>query len=165
MSPGSISRQIRTDSAFLNHTEFYWIVALPRGMKFKADYYISHILDPLVEWRRSQVRGSDRRLHARADNARSHTAQKVTEFLAGNGMKRTPHPPYSSDLTPCDFYLFGCIKGRLAGASFEEPDQLLQAIDAIFQSIEKATLERMFQERIDRLAQCCVAVDGSIEGT
>jgi hypothetical protein len=40
----------------------------------------------------------------------------------------------------------GCIKGRLAGASFEERDQLLQAIDAIFQSIEEATLERVFQE-------------------
>jgi hypothetical protein len=41
--------------------------------------------------------------------------------------------------------LFGYIKGRLAGASFEDPDQLLQAIDAIFQSVEKATLERLFR--------------------
>jgi hypothetical protein len=52
-------------------------------------------------------------------------------------MKRVPHPPYSLDLAPCDFYLFGYIKGRLAGASLEEPDQPLQAIDGIFQSIEK----------------------------
>jgi hypothetical protein len=37
-----------------------------------------------------------------------------------------------------------------------EPDQLLQAIDAIFQSIEKATLECVFQEWLDRLAQYCV---------
>jgi hypothetical protein len=40
----------------------------------------------------------------------------------------------------------------------------LQAIDAIFQSIEKATLERVFQEWMDRLAKCCVAVGGLIEG-
>jgi hypothetical protein len=39
---------------------------------------------------------------------------------------------------------FGCIKGRLTGASFEEPDQPFEAIDAIFQSIEEATLERVF---------------------
>jgi hypothetical protein len=52
-------------------------------------------------------------------------------------MKRASHLPYSPDLAPCDFYLFWHIKGRLAGASFEEPDQLLQVIDAIFQSIEK----------------------------
>jgi hypothetical protein len=53
-----------------NPTEFYRIVALPKGMKFNGDYYISHILDPLAEWRRSQAEGSDRRLNAHADNAR-----------------------------------------------------------------------------------------------
>jgi hypothetical protein len=41
---------------------------------------------------------------------------------------------------------FGYIKGRLPGASFEESDQLLQEIDAIFQSIEEATLEHVFQQ-------------------
>jgi transposase len=82
-------------------------------------------------------RGSDRRLHIHADNARLHTAKKVTEFLAGNGMKRAPQPLSSPDLALCEFYLFGYIKWRLASASFEEPDQLLQAIDATFQSIEK----------------------------
>jgi hypothetical protein len=59
---------------------------------------------------------------------------------------------------------FGYIKGRLAGASFEGPDQLLQAIDAIFQSIEKTTLVRVFQECRDRLVQCCMAVNGLVEG-
>jgi hypothetical protein len=66
-------------------------------------------------------------------------------------MKRAPHPPYSPDVALCDFSPFGCIKGRLASASFEEPDQLLKAIDALFQFIEKATLEHVFQEWMDRL--------------
>jgi hypothetical protein len=117
-----------------NHTGFYRIVALPRGMKFNADY---HILNPLAEWRKSQVGGSDRRLHVHADNGRPHTVEWVTEFLAGNDMKKACHPPYSPGLAPCDFYLFWYIKGRLAGASFEEPDSPLLAIDAIFQSIGK----------------------------
>jgi hypothetical protein len=52
-------------------------------------------------------------------------------------MKRAPHPPYSPDLAPCDFYLFRHIKSRLAGASFEEPDQFLQATDAIFSPSKK----------------------------
>jgi hypothetical protein len=68
-------------------------------------------------------------------------------------------------LAPCDFYLFCYIKGRLAGASFEEPNQLLRAIDATLRSIEDARLERVFQEWMNRLAECCVAVGGSIEGT
>jgi histone-lysine N-methyltransferase SETMAR len=120
-----------------NPTRFYRIVALHKGIKFNADYYISHILDPLAEWRGSQVGVSDRRLHVHADNARSHTAKEITEFLTGNGMKRAPHPPYSQDLAPCYFYPFGYIKGRLAGASFEEPDQLLQSIDALFTPLKR----------------------------
>jgi hypothetical protein len=37
-------------------------------------------------------------------------------------------------------------------------------IDAIFQSIAKTTFECVFQEWMDRLAQCCVKVGGSVEG-
>jgi hypothetical protein len=99
-------------------TRFYQIVTLPKGMKCNAEDYISHILDPLAEWRRSQVRGSDRRLHVHADNAHPHTAKKITEFLAGNGIKRALHSRYSLDLAPCDFSLLGYMKGRLPGASF-----------------------------------------------
>jgi hypothetical protein len=124
---------------------FFRIVALLKGMKFGVDYYISYILDSLAEWRRSQVGGSNRRLHVHADNACLHTVNKVTEFLAGSDMKRAPHPPDSLDLPSCDFYLFGYIKGRLASASFEEPDQPLQMIDAIFESIEEATWNACFR--------------------
>jgi hypothetical protein len=106
-------------------------------MTFNADYDIFHTLDPLAEWRRSQVGGSDRRLYVHADNARPHTVKKVTEFLACYGMKRDSQLFYSPDLVPGDFYLFGYIKGRLAGASFEGPDQLLQVIDAIFSPLKK----------------------------
>jgi hypothetical protein len=79
--------------------------------------------------------------------------------------EKSPRPPHSPELTPCDFYLFGYIIGRLAGASFEEPDQLLHGIDVIFQSAEKATLKRVFHEWMDRLAQFYVAVGDFVEAT
>jgi hypothetical protein len=73
-----------------NRTGFNPIVSLPKEMKFNADYYISHMLDPLAEWRRSQVGSWNRRLHVHADNARPYIAKKVTEFLVGDGMKELP---------------------------------------------------------------------------
>jgi hypothetical protein len=42
-----------------NPTRFCRIVALPKRMKLNAYYYIFHIFDPLAEWRRSQVAGSN----------------------------------------------------------------------------------------------------------
>ncbi|PNF15068.1 hypothetical protein B7P43_G16541 [Cryptotermes secundus] len=40
------------------------------------------------------------------DNAPAHTALSVRQFLTKNGMTPVPHPPYSPDLAPCDFFFF-----------------------------------------------------------
>jgi hypothetical protein len=93
---------------------FYWIAALPKGVNLNRDYSIFYVLDRLAECRRIQVWGMDRRLHVQADSVHPHTAKKVAEL-----------------------YVCGYIKGRIADASFEEPDQLLQAIDAIFKPVKK----------------------------
>jgi hypothetical protein len=128
-----------------NPTELYRIAALHQGMKFNADYYISHILDPLAGWRRSQIGDSDRRAYIHPDSAPPHTAKKVTEFLARNGMKRAPHLSYSRDLAPCEFSLCRRIKGTLASAPVEEPDQLLRAIDVIFSPLKKSHWSACFR--------------------
>jgi hypothetical protein len=73
-------------------------------------------------------------------------------------------PAVDRDVSQPEWLELGYVRGRLAGASFEESDQPWQAIGAIFQSIEQAILERAFQEWTDRLAQCCVAVNGLVEG-
>jgi hypothetical protein len=52
-------------------------------------------------------------------------------------MKSAPHPPYSSDLAPSDFYLFGYVKRCLAGLSFEDADQLLAEVESVPEGIEK----------------------------
>jgi len=39
-------------------------------------------------------------------NAPCHTAISVIEFLAKKGIPLVPQPPYSPDLSPCDFFLF-----------------------------------------------------------
>jgi hypothetical protein len=66
-------------------------------------------------------------------------------------MKSAPHPPYSLDLAPSNFYLFRYIKRCLAGLSFEDADQLLEAVEGALQSIEKVTLQAVFLEWMDRL--------------
>jgi len=40
------------------------------------------------------------------DNAPCHTAISVNEYLAKKGISVVPQPPYSPDLSPCDFFLF-----------------------------------------------------------
>jgi hypothetical protein len=61
-------------------------------------------------------------------------------------MKSAPHPPYSPDLAPSDFYLFGYVKRCLAGLSFEDADQLLATVEGVL-------------EWMDRLRKC-IATNG-----
>jgi len=49
------------------------------------------------------------------DNAPAHTSLVVREFFTKNNVSTVPHPAYSPDLAPCDFYVFPKMKLRLKG--------------------------------------------------
>jgi hypothetical protein len=61
-------------------------------------------------------------------------------------MKSAFHPPYSPNLAPSDFYLFGDVKRYLAGLSFEDADQLLAVVECVLEGIEKVILQAVFLE-------------------
>ena len=52
------------------------------------------------------------------DNAPAHTALSIRESLAKKNIPVLPHPPYNTDLAPCDFYLFPKLKSKLKGHHF-----------------------------------------------
>ncbi|GFS77189.1 histone-lysine N-methyltransferase SETMAR [Trichonephila clavipes] len=52
------------------------------------------------------------------DNAQPHIARCVLYVLQQNNVEILPHPPYSPDLTPCDFWLFPQVKKSLRGKRF-----------------------------------------------
>jgi histone-lysine N-methyltransferase SETMAR len=53
------------------------------------------------------------------DNASCHAALSVREFLAKHSIPVVHHPPYSSHLAPCDFFLFPRLKSTLKGNNFK----------------------------------------------
>lgn len=61
------------------------------------------------------------------DNARFRTFQVVTDILASYNWEALPHPAYSPDLSPCDFFLFGKLKSKLRGQEFQTEDAINQA--------------------------------------
>jgi histone-lysine N-methyltransferase SETMAR len=54
------------------------------------------------------------------DKAPRHAALSVREFLAKHSIPLVPHPPYSLDLAPCDFFLFPRLKSTLKGKRFQD---------------------------------------------
>jgi len=58
------------------------------------------------------------------DIAPCHTAISVNEILAKKGISVVPQPPYSSDLSPCDYFLFPKLKFHLKGHHFGTVDNI-----------------------------------------
>jgi histone-lysine N-methyltransferase SETMAR len=137
-----------------NPTGFHLIDFLSRRAKFNGTHSVSNIPSLLAIWRETQMGKADRKLIVHSDNARPHTAKKVLDFLEQNGMERAPHPPYSPDLAPCDFYLFGYVRGLLAGSEFADRTELEQAVVALLDGIEKATLSEVFLTWTARVKTC-----------
>jgi histone-lysine N-methyltransferase SETMAR len=89
---------------------------LPYGQTITALYY-SALLDKLKvavqqKRRRNTANGF---LHLLHDNARPHTALITVNKLNEMGLNIVPHPPYSPDLAPSDYYLFSSLKSSLRG--------------------------------------------------
>jgi histone-lysine N-methyltransferase SETMAR len=57
------------------------------------------------------------------------------------------HLPYSPDLAPSDFYLFGSLKEHLRGQKFADDNEVKEAV----QSWLKATPKSFFLEGIRKL--------------
>jgi hypothetical protein len=55
-----------------------------------------------------------------------------------------PNPPYSPDIAPPGFWLFGYVKDSLAGRLFDEPEQLLEAITEFLNEMQPSELEVVF---------------------
>ena len=63
------------------------------------------------------------------DNARPHTSRETTAALEKLQFRDVlPHPPYSPDLAPCDFWLFPKLKEHLKGTRFTSDQEVTDAV-------------------------------------
>ncbi len=112
------------DSHGMIHTEF-----IPPGQTVNADFY-KHVLDQLLK-RITRVRPdlqtskAWRLLH---DNAPLYNALLIRQFLAKKSITVLPHPLYSPDLAPVDYFLFLRLKIHLKGHQFDDVSAIQKAV-------------------------------------
>ncbi|PAA93177.1 hypothetical protein BOX15_Mlig033582g1 [Macrostomum lignano] len=91
--------------------------------------FIIHHLRPALRKKRPQtLELGPLLLH---DNASSHTARIVQDLLRDYQWEVLPHPPYSPDLSPCDFDLFPKLNNQLRGRRFHCLDDLISEVGRI----------------------------------
>ncbi|OHS93101.1 histone-lysine N-methyltransferase SETMAR-like protein [Tritrichomonas foetus] len=135
-------------TVFWNPHGIIHIDVLPPNEKFNAAYYITAIMSKIVEFKNSN---NYKKLFVHYDNAKPHVAKIVKKYINENSLESVPHPAYSPDLAPSDFFLFGTIKEKVKGIVFESPSHLIQTIVQIFNEIPSETLFSVFAEWQNRL--------------
>lgn len=93
-----------------------------------AEYYsqlLSKVRDAVRSKRRGLLSKGIILLH---DNARPHVARLTQGTIEQLRWEVLPHPPYSPDLSPCDYHLFGPLKEALGGKKFKSNEEVMEAV-------------------------------------
>ena len=69
------------------------------------------------------------------DSAPAYDALRFREFLAKNSITKMDHPPYSPDLTLCDFWLFPKLKNALKGQRLADLSDIQRNVKTLLQGI------------------------------
>ena len=134
-------------------------IPVPKGSSVTAKFYRESVLTHLVDFYQKRrpctgVRGI-KILH---DNAPTHKSATVQEYLKESGLNVLDHPPYSPDLSPCDFWLFP--KEMLARQRFESRCGIGSAVYQCLQHTPKEDYWVAFWKWVDR-CKLCVEADGA----
>jgi histone-lysine N-methyltransferase SETMAR len=113
---------------------------------------MSHILAPMVTkvFPRGRIPHAHR-LQLHLDNCRVHFSRATEQFITENDVGHVPHQPYSLDLAPSDFWMFGHVKISLGDQIFHELEQLLEVLTEFLNEIQPPEVIAVFIHWAERV--------------
>ena len=95
--------------------------------------YNANLLDQLRTAIRENRRGKlSKSVLLQQDKARVHTCKVAMDAVERNGYELIPHPAYSPDLAPSDFFLFPNLKKDSRGIHFRSDEEVVTAVEEQF---------------------------------
>ncbi len=91
------------------------------------------------------------------DNAPCHVSIQMAEYFHSVDQDLWPHPPYSPDLAPCDFWAFPALKKQLRGIHFEDLDDLQDMVRCHFRELPQEVYQDAFNTMALRYGRCIQA--------
>ena len=123
-----------------------------KGSSVTGKFYRESVLTQLVDfYQKRRLRTGVRSIKLLHDNAPAHKSATVKEYLKESGLDVLDHPPYSPDLSPCDFFLFPRLKEMLAGHRFESCCGIGSAVYQCLQHIPQEDYRAAFWKWVDRI--------------
>ena len=136
-------------------------IPVPKGSSVTGKFYRESVPTQLVDfYQKRRLRTGVRSIKLIHDYAPAHKSATVQEYLKESGLDVLDHPPYSPDLSPCDFWLFPRLKEMLAGHHFESRCDIGSAVCLCLQHVPKKDYWATFRKWVYR-CKMCVEADGA----
>jgi histone-lysine N-methyltransferase SETMAR len=125
---------------------YYEIV--PDGRTINAEGYSQQLVKMYtVVFERNPALVNRQRVLLHQDNARPHTAKKTLQKIEElEDIELLPHPGFSPDLEPSDYYLFRSMAQFLRGKKFQSVPNVEVAAEECFASKDKEWFYQAFKE-------------------
>jgi hypothetical protein len=92
------------------------------------------------------------------DNMPARNSKHSREALEATGATRVPHPAYSCEIVPSDFYLVDNLMEKLQSVVVTDRDSLISAISEIFSETRQDEPIAVYQKWMKRLR--CIIKNG-----
>lgn len=129
------------------------LVFIPEGVRVTAESYRQLILETeVLDMHRHAFR--NRAWTFQQDGAPAHTARVTQDWLRQHDVQfitKDEWPPYSPDLNPMDFCVWGILEARVCARPHRSLDSLKQALQQEWQQIPQDTLRDATRSVTSRL--------------
>ena len=150
-------------SVFWDAHELIFIDYIEKGRTITGVYYDA-LLNRLVdEIRKKRPHLKKKKILFHDDNVLSHTSKTAKAKKHELGFESLPHPPFSLDLAPSDFYLFPNFKRWLRGRSFESNEEVEWKTGGYFRGFSKSYYLEGIEKLKDHWTRCIELKEEYIE--
>ena len=153
------------DDPFFDNTGMIYMPWVPTGQTVNKEYYVEVLREFRKRfYRKRRALFKSGQWHFNQDNATVYNSILVTDYLTKMGTKTVPHPPYSPDLAPSDFWLFPKLKEKLRGCRYETIEEMKEAVTKIIDTLTQEDFHGAFQKLLERYNKCIAAGGDYLEG-
>ena len=125
---------------------------LDKGRTINSEYYITLLVRFKKQIAKKQPQIKKKKVFFHQDNALCHKSIAMMAKLKELHFELLLHPPYCSDLTSSDYWLFADLKRILQGKRFDFNEEMILETKAYF-----AAKDKLFYKKGIKLLEKCVS--------
>jgi len=127
-------RNNRLGRLFWDTHGILFIDYLEKGKTINTDYYCALLERLKDEIAKKRPHMKKKKILFHQDNAPCHKSMKTMVKFNELHFELLPHPPYSPDLAPSDYWLFSDLKKTLQGKRFQSNEEVIAETEAYFEA-------------------------------